>query len=151
MKASLHFLLLTICLFELSGCQTTSKKPTVPGLEQSQKDDPFRVRGSYPEALGVLIQKVFATHQFLRPPIVASSSDSSIWFVAERDKETLRFDRLYVYIDSKNNVIANITPYQFVGSDWAELGPLVANPKPEAESVANEISSSLKESRIKLK
>lgn len=154
MRPSLRFVILsTVCMLGIAGCQTTSEKPSATDAKPSQRDDPFLVRDDYPEELGLLIQKVFSSHRFLRPWIVVRSSDSSIWFVAEREIAPLRFDRLYVRINPKREVSASITAYQFVGSDWAVLGPLARNfePEAEAETVTVEISKRLKESNIEAK
>ncbi len=154
MRPSLLFVILsTVCMLGIEGCQTTSEKPSTTGTKQSQRDDPFLLRGDYPEELGLLIQKVFASHSFLRPWIVVRAFDASIWFVVEREVAPLRFDRLHVRINRKREVSASITAYQFVGSDWAMLGPLARNFDPEAESrnVAVEISKRLKESNIEVR
>ncbi len=133
MRPSLLFVILsTVFMLATTGCQTSSKKPSTTDTKQSRRDDPFLVRGDYPEELGLLIQKVFASHSFLRPWIVVRASDDSIWFVAEREVAPLRFDRLHVRINRRREVCGSITAYQFVGSDWAILGPLARNFNPEA-------------------
>jgi len=40
-------------------------------------------------------------------------------------------------------VTATITPYQFVASDWAILGRLFVDSRPEAELIAGEIARKL--------
>lgn len=147
MRPSRRFVILsTVCMLGIAGCQTTSEKPSATDAKPSQRDDPFLVRGDYPEELGLLIQKVFSSHRFLRPWTVVKSSDSSIWFVAERDIAQFRFDRLYVRIDPKKQVTASITAYQFIGSDYAILGKLAVDfqPQAEAETIATELSRQLK-------
>lgn len=154
MRPSLRFVTLsTVCMLVIVGCHTTSEEVSRTAAEPAQRDVPFLIRGNYPEELGLLIQKVFSSHRFLRPWTVVKSADSSIWFVAERDEAPLRFDRLYVRINPQRKVTASITAYQFVGSDWAILGPLARNfePEVEAEMVTVEISRQLKESDIGLK
>lgn len=154
MRPLLRFLLLAVCVLGIVGCKTTGDNPTTASAKPSQRDDPFLVRGDYPEELGLLIQKVFSSHRFLRPWIVVKSPDSSIWFVAERDETPLRFDRLYVWITPKREVSASITAFQFHASDWAMLGPLFRkkfNPKDEAETISSEISKQLKESQIEFR
>jgi len=44
------------------------------------------------------------------------------------------------------HLTASITPYQFGPSDWAILGPLFADLRPEAELISREISSELRAS-----
>jgi hypothetical protein len=142
---------MTLFILEIAGCQTTGEKPRATRAKPSQSDHLFLLRGDYSEELGLLIQKVFSSHQFLHAWIAVKSPDSSIWFVAEREITPIRFDRLYVQISPRREVSASITTYQFARSDWAILGSLVVNFKPEAERVADEISRQLKESNIKVK
>ena len=106
-------------------------------------ETPFLERGDYPEQLGVSVQEIFAAHQFLQPWIAVRAPDFSRWFVAERSASSQRFDRLYVRITPQQKVTASITPYQFGPSDWATLGRLFVDFRPEAESVAAEISKRL--------
>ena len=139
-------ILSTLCIVPwLLGCGTMrdSAAPTAPAIQAGKMETPFLERGDYPEQLGVSVQEIFAAHQFLQPWIAVRAPDFSRWFVAKRSASSQRFDRLYVRITPQQKVTASITPYQFGPSDWATLGRLFVDFRPEAESVAAEISKRL--------
>jgi hypothetical protein len=86
-------------------------------------------------------------HQFSIPWIAVRASDGSLWFVAERFQTEHRFDRLKVQVMPDEHVTASITTYQFGPSDWAILGKLFADFRPEAELIAREVARKLSEGR----
>jgi hypothetical protein len=108
---------------------------------------PFLGREDYSDRLGLVMRGAFANHRFSVPWIVVRGSDSSLWFVAERFQSEDRFDRIEMQVTQDEHVTASITPYQFGPSDWAILGTLFADFRPEAELIAAEIVSKLSDNK----
>jgi hypothetical protein len=137
---------LTALVFVAPGCGTVhrvgSRSPS--SSEGQRQSTPFLESADYPEHLGVVVRDALASHRFSIPPIVVRGSDASLWFVAERLQSDHQFDRLNVHVTAGAHVTASITPYQFGPSDWAILGPLFADCRPEAELIAREITGKLR-------
>ncbi len=93
------------------------------------------------------MKDTLASHRFSHPWIVVRGSDASLWFVAERFQTEHRFDRIHVRVTQDEHVTASITPYQFGPSDWAILGTLFADFRPEAELIAGEIAKQLNDDK----
>ena len=93
------------------------------------------------------MRDALTSHQFSIPWIAVKGSDASLYFVAERFQSEHRFDRIGVHITHDEHVSASITPYQFGPSDWAILGALLADFRPEADSIAREISCGLSDKK----
>lgn len=110
----------------------------------SQQSTPFLEKDQYPDRLGLAIDDSLRRHRFTHPWIVVSGPDGSVWFAAERFYSEDRFDRIYVRVTPDEHLTASITPYQFYGSDWAILGALFADFRPEAELMSGEIASKLR-------
>ena len=108
---------------------------------------PFLDRADYSNRLGVVMRDALASHRFLIPWIVVRGSDGSLWFVAERFRSERRFDRIEVQVTPDEHVTASITPYQFGPGEWAILGKLFVDFRPEAEVIGREIASKLSERR----
>jgi hypothetical protein len=127
------------------GCGTAarigSRSPAFS--EEQRQSTPFLERADYPERLGLVMRDALASHRFSTPWIVVRGSDASLWFVAERFQWEHQFDRINVHVTAGEHVTATITPYQFGPSDWAILGPLFADFRPEAELIAGEITRKL--------
>jgi hypothetical protein len=83
------------------------------------------------------------SHRFSIPWVVVRGSEASLWFVAERFQSERRFDRIDLCVTQDEHVTASITPYQFGPSEWAILGPLFADFRPEAELIVGEIGKKL--------
>ena len=115
--------------------------------EEQRQSTPFLESADYPERLGLVMRDALASHRFSTPPIVVRGSDASLWFVAERFQSEHRFDRINVNVTPDQRVTASITPYQFVASDWAILGRLFVDSRPEAELIAGEIARKLSRDR----
>jgi hypothetical protein len=131
------------------GCGTPHRagdRLTPFGGEQGQVT-PFLARADYSDRLGRVMRDVLVSHRFSIPWLVVRGTDGSLWFVAERLQSELRFDRINVNVTADERVAATITPYQYVASDWAILGRLVADFGPEAELIAREIASKLNEDK----
>ena len=128
------------------GCGTAprigSRSPAFS--EEQRQSTPFLERADYPERLGLVMRDALASHRFSTPWIVVRGSDASLWFVAERFQSEHQFDRINVHVIAGEHVTATITPYQFGPSDWAILGPLFADFRPEAELIAGEITRKLR-------
>jgi hypothetical protein len=97
------------------------------------------------------MRDALASHRFSIPWIVVRGSDASLWFMTERFQSEHRFDRINVQVSSDRRVTASITPYQFGPSDWAILGTLFTEFRPEAELIAWEIASKLSDDKNPLK
>jgi hypothetical protein len=115
--------------------------------EEQRQSTPFLERADYPERLGLVMRDALASHRFSTPWIVVRGSDASLWFVAERFQSEHQFDRINVHVTAGEHVTASIMPYQFGPSDWAILGPLFADFRPEAELIAGEIASKLSDDK----
>jgi hypothetical protein len=118
-----------------------SRSPSLS--EERGQSNPFLQRGDYPERFGLAIGHAFDSHQFSNPWIAVKGSDASLWFVGERFQSEHRFDRIYVHVTASQHVTTSITPYQFGPSDWASLGPLFVDFRPEAELIAGQITKEL--------
>ena len=146
-----HFAIITATALILAatGCGTPRQAGNreTSLAEGKQRGTPFLGREDYSERLGLVMREALWNHTFLIPWVLVSGSDASLWFVAERYRSEYRFDRIYVHVTTDEKVTANITPYQFIGSDWAILGRLAADFRPEAESIAGEIAKKLTDHR----
>ena len=138
-------LALTPLVLAVPGCGTPRESGTRPasfGNEQHQSVV-FLDRSEYSDRLGLVMRDALTGHGFSIPWIAVKGSGGSLWFVAERFQSEHRFDRINVNVTPDERVTASITPYQFVGSDWAILGRLFVDSRPEAELIAGEIASKL--------
>jgi hypothetical protein len=143
---TLLILTATALTIAMIGCQTPQVTSTqTPPADAIQQPSPFLDRGRYSEHLGLCVDDCLRNHGFIRPWIVVTGSDQTVWFVAERLKSEQRFDRVYVGVPPGDKVTASITPYQFYASDWAILGKLLVGGvyRIEAESIAREIMQRL--------
>ena len=135
----------TALVFVAPGCGTThrigNRSPSFS--EEQRQSTPFLERADYPERLSLVMRDALVSHRFSTPWIVVRDPDASLWFVAERFQSEHQFDRISVHVSAGEHVTANITPYQFGPSDWAILGPLFADFRPEAELIAGEITRKL--------
>jgi hypothetical protein len=136
---------LTALVLAAPGCGTPHRTGSRPGSfgEEQRQSTPFLGREDYSDRLGLVMRDALASHRFSIPWIVVRGSDASLWFVAERFQSERRFDRIDVHVTRDEHVTASITPYQFGPSDWAILGPLFADFRPEAELIAGEITRKL--------
>jgi hypothetical protein len=136
---------LTALVLVAPGCGTAhrvgSRSPS--SSEEQRQSTPFLDSADYPERLGVVMRDALASHRFSTPWIVVRGSDGSLWFVAERFQSEHEFDRINVHVTAGEHLTASITPYHFGPSDWAILGPLFADCRPEAELIAKEITRKL--------
>jgi hypothetical protein len=112
---------------------------------------PFLDKSAYSDRLGRVMHDTLANHRFSIPWIAVRAADGSLWFVAERFQSERRLDRIKVQVTPDENVTASITPYQFGPSDWAILGKLLADFRPEAELVARELASKLNDNKKKVR
>ena len=129
----------------ISGCQSPQVTPRAgAAVVSGQQSTPFLERDQYPDRLGLAIDDSLRRHRFTRPWIVVRGPDGSVWFAAERFHSEDRFDRIYVRVAPDEHLTASITPYQFGPSDWAILGALFADFRPEAELISREINSKLR-------
>jgi hypothetical protein len=137
---------LTALVLAAPGCGTPQQIGSSPASfsEKRRSSTPFVDRGDYSDRIGLAMRDALASHRFVNPWIVVRGSDKSLWFVADRFESEHRFDRVRVHVTVDEHVTASITPYQFGPSDWAILGPLFADCRPEAELIAGEITRKLR-------
>jgi hypothetical protein len=140
MKA-LVAILMTVLLGACSSVTTQPRTNTVS--EELRPTSPFLDVADYSHRIGLVMHDALASHRFVNPWIVVRGSDESLWFVADRFESEHRLDRVRVHITVDEHVVATITPYQFVGSDWAILGKSLADFRPEAKLMAGEIAGKL--------
>ncbi len=134
----------TAIVMVISGCQSPRVTPRAgAAAAPGQQSTPFLERDQYPDRLGQAIDDSLRRHRFTHPWIVVRGSDASFWFVGERFHAEHRFDRIHVRVTPDERVMASITPYQFGPSDWAVLGTLFADCRPEAELISREIAGKL--------
>jgi hypothetical protein len=137
-------------LLPMVGCTTPHQpdggqsSPAPPGPAAT----PFLTRHDYGDRLDGAVDEVLENHRFSIPDVAVRGADSSIWFVTERFDSEQRFDRLFLRVNPDEQVIASITPYQFLFSDWAILGRLFVDSRPEAESIAAQVARRLSNDRI---
>ena len=117
--------------------------------QNKRQSTPFLDRPAYSDRLGRVMHDALANHRFSIPWIAVRASDGSLWFTAERFQSEHRFDRIKVQVTPDEHVTANITAYQFGPSDWAILGKLFADSRPEAELIARELASKLNDNKDK--
>ncbi len=131
------------------GCGTPHRIGGRPGSfgEEQGQSTPFLGRADYSDRLGLVMRDALASHRFSIPWIVVRGSDASLWFVAERFQSEHRFDRIQVHVTHDEHVTASITPYQFGPSDWAILGTLFVDSRPEADLIAGEIAKKLSDDK----
>ena len=136
---------LTALVLLSPACGTPHRIGSRPGSfdEEQRQPTPFLGGKGCSDRLGLVMHDALANHRFSIPWIVVRASDSSLWFVAERFESERRFDRIEVHVTRDEHVAASITPYQFGPSDWAILGPLFAEFRPEAGLIAGEITRKL--------
>ena len=127
------------------GTPTQMARAPRPSTDDKEATPPFLDRGQYPESLGLILHEVLAKHRFSLPWMVVRGSDSSTWFVVDRFESEHRFDRLYVHVDFVGGATASMMAYNFGPSDWAILGQLFADFKPEATTITAEINKKLEE------
>jgi hypothetical protein len=140
-------LAVTVIATVMSGCQSPQVTPRVrAAVVPGQQSTPFLEKDQYPDRLRLAIDDSLRRHRFTRPWIAVRGPDGSVWSVAERFHSEGRFDRIYLRVAPDEHLTASITPYQFGPSDWAILGPLFADLRPEAELISREISSELRAS-----
>jgi hypothetical protein len=133
-------------LLGVPGCGTAPPAGREPGpLAEDRHSSPFLGKADYSDRLGREMSDVLASHRFSIPWVVVHGSDASFWFATERFQSEHRFDRIWVHVAADDKVTASITPYQFGPSDWAILGPIFADPQPEADLIAEEIGRRLRE------
>ena len=129
----------------ISGCQSQQVTSRAGGaVAPGEQPTPFLERDQYPDRLGLAIDDSLRRHRFTRPWIVVRGPDGSVWFVAERFHSEDRFDRVYVRVAPDEHLTASIAAYQFGPSDWAMLGRLFVDSRPEAELISREITSKLR-------
>ena len=142
----------TALVLAAPGCGTAHRvgSRSASCSEEQRQSTSFLERAGYPERLGLVMRDALARYRF-SPWIVVRGSDASLWFVAERFQSEQRFDRINVHVTTGEHVTASIMPYQFGPSDWAILGPLFADFRPEAEFIAGEIASKLSDDKNAIK
>jgi hypothetical protein len=123
----------------ISGCQSPRSEAVASGYAST----PFLDQNQYPGQLRLAIDDSLKSHQFTSPWIVVGGSDGSLSFVSERFHSANRFDRINLKVTRRDHVTVSITPYQFGPSDWAILGPALADLRPEAELIAGKVASKL--------
>lgn len=89
---------------------------------------------------------VLAAHHFA-PPRFVTGSDGVIWAVASRPRSDSAVETACIRLDSDGRASAEVTSYQYVGSDWAMVGRLFdqARSQQEAAEIEQGIEHSLKE------
>ena len=125
----------------VNGCRTSPTES--PTARMGQQPGSFLDRDQYPDQLRLVIDDSLKSHRFTGPWLVVRSLDGSLWFVSERFHSTNRFDRINVKVTKRDHVTVTITPYQFGPSEWALLGPALADFRPEAELISREMASKL--------
>ncbi len=140
---------LTALVLAAPGCGTPHRIGSRPGSfgEDQRQSTPFLGREDFSDRLGLAMRDALASHRFSIPWIVVRGSDASLWFVVERFQSEHRFDRIDVHVTEDEHVTASITPYQFGPSDWAILGTLFADFRPETELIAGEIAKKLSDDK----
>jgi hypothetical protein len=141
LRAQFSILAVTGVAIIISGCQTS--RTEAPAALSRQQPSPFLDQNQYPGQLRLAIDDSLKSHQFTSPWIVVGGSDGSLSFISERFHSANRFDRINLKVTRRDHVTVSITPYQFGPSDWAILGPALADLRPEAELIAGKVASKL--------
>ncbi len=91
------------------------------------------------------IGAVLAAHHFA-PPKVVNGNRGVIWAVASRPQSDSALQTACVRLSPDGQAKVEITGYQYVGTDWAIVGPLfeAGRSREEAARIEREINRGLK-------
>ena len=141
-------LMVTGMAMVITGCQSPQATPRAQApIALGQQPTPFLDGDQYPHRLGLAIEDSLRKHGFTRRWIALRGEHGSVSFLAERWHSEHRFDGINVRVAADEHVTASIIGWQFGPSDWAILGKLFVDFRPETELIAQEIASKLSEDK----
>ena len=88
---------------------------------------------------------VLAAHHFA-PARFVTGPDGVIWAVASRPRSDSALQTACIRLNPGGQVCAEVTSYQYMGSDWATVGPLFdqGRSQKEASEIGRDIENNLK-------
>jgi len=88
---------------------------------------------------------VLAAHHFA-PARFLNGPDGEIWAVASRPRSDSAVQTACIRLKPDGQVGAEVTSYQYLGSDWATVGPLFdqGRSQQEASEIGRDIENNLK-------